>query len=226
LKRLAPPDAPIVLDVGCSSGYVLREIKRVLPEAALIGSDYILAPLVKLGAQMPDLPILQFDLRQCPLSDNCVDAVTALNVLEHIDEDEKALSEIHRILKPQGIAYIEVPAGPELFDVYDEHLMHHRRYRLTELVTMARRVGFGIEETTHLGFFVYPAFWIVKKQNRRRAMGRGAEEAAAQVATHIRSTGGSALMTALMQVEMALAGAIKFPFGIRCIAVLRKPANH
>ncbi|HTC13560.1 MAG TPA: hypothetical protein VK692_05030, partial [Chthoniobacterales bacterium] len=57
---------------------------------------------------------------------------------EHIDEDFKALQEIYRILKPGGLAHIEVPADPSSFDFYDEVLMHFRRYRLGDLTTKAR----------------------------------------------------------------------------------------
>jgi SAM-dependent methyltransferase len=147
LQRFVPTESPVVLDVGSSSGYVLRESRRALPKAALIGSDYILPPLIKLAQEMPALPVLQFDLRSSRLSDNCVDAVTALNVLEHVDQDE-ALTQIYRVLRPEDVVRIEVPAGPELFDIYDERLMHPRRYLLSDLAGMAKRVGFEILKIT------------------------------------------------------------------------------
>ena len=214
-------ERPIILDVGCSSGYLLRAIRKSLPQAAPIGSDYLGAPLLELAERMPDLPFLQFDLRRCPLPDACVDVVTALNVLEHIDRDEEALAQIFRILRPGGLAHIECPAGPHLFDVYDEYLMHHRRYRTADLVSMARRVGFEVLRATHLGFLVYPAFWFVKKRNRWRAR-RSRGEAAGQVKAHIRDTGTSMLMATLMRLELALSTVMNFPFGIRSVLILRK----
>ena len=96
-----------------------------------------------------------------------MDAVVTLNVLEHIDDDERALRQIHRILKPGGLAVIEVPAGPQLYDVYDKLLMHHRRYTLCGLSRLARTVGFELLTQSHLGVFVYPAFWLVKQRNKR-----------------------------------------------------------
>jgi SAM-dependent methyltransferase len=225
LKRFSSRESLVVLDVGCSSGYLLKQIHQTFPKAALIGSDYILPPLIKLAEQMPELPILQFDLRRCPLPDACVDVVTALNVLEHIDRDEDALTEVFRILRPGGLAHIECPAGPHLFDVYDEYLMHHRRYRAVDLVTMAERVGFEVLRVTHLGFLVYPAFWFVKKRNRRLAR-RGRGEAADQVKAHIRETGDSALMAALMRLELTVSNVVDFPFGIRSVLILRKASRN
>ncbi len=61
-----------------------------------------------------------------------------LNVLEHIRGDALALRQVHRILRPGGVVVIEVSAGPKLYDVYDELLMHHRRYRLPSLARTLR----------------------------------------------------------------------------------------
>ena len=214
---------PIVLDVGCSSGFVLEEIRRILPAAALVGSDYLLAPLEGLAARMPGLPILQFDLRRCPLPDACVDAVTALNVLEHIDDDAGALREIARILRPGGIAHVEVPAGPALFDVYDEQLMHHRRYRLSELLGKARAAGFEVLRGTHLGFFLYAPFAWVKRRNRQLLTLPEAEKRAL-VADQIRRTGNSRVLDYALRLEEALGWLVRYPVGIRCLAGLKKPA--
>ena len=51
----------------------------------------------------------QVDLRDLPFDDQSYDFVFASHVLEHIDDDQKALSEIRRVLKPHGIAVLPVP---------------------------------------------------------------------------------------------------------------------
>ena len=50
-------------------------------------------------------------------------------MLEHVEDDQAAIRQVYRILQPGGVAVIEVPAGPDLYDIYDRQLMHHRRYR-------------------------------------------------------------------------------------------------
>ena len=168
------------------------------------------------------MPLLQFDLRQCPLPDACLDAVTALNVLEHIDDDELALRQIFRILKPRGVAHIEVPAGPHLYDIYDEQLMHHRRYRLSDLAASARRAGFHVRRATHLGALVYPAFWWTKTRNRR-LLQLPAEEKKRLVAQQIRATSRSRLLDLILRCELLAGRLMPYPVGIRCVAVLQKP---
>jgi SAM-dependent methyltransferase len=221
IEQFLPARPAIVLDVGCSSGFLLEEIHQRAPEIELIGSDFIFAPRPSGAPARLAVPLLQFDLRKCPLPDACVDGVTALNVLEHIDDDQLALRHVWRILKPGGIAHIEVPAGPHLYDIYDEHLMHHRRYTLAQLRTLAAQAGFQILKATHLGAWVYPAFALVKLKNRR-LLSRPAEEKKRLVASQIRQTSQSALLRTLLRAEMAVGKRINYRWGIRCVIVLRK----
>jgi SAM-dependent methyltransferase len=221
IQQFAGPE-PLVLDVGSSSGFVLDALQRTESPPALIGSDFLTEPLLALAKRLPGVPLLQFDLSRCPLPDACVDAVIALNVLEHIADDEAALSEIFRTLKPGGVAHIEVPAGPHLYDIYDEHLMHHRRYTMPQLRALAARAGFEILDTTHLGTWIYPAFAWVKRRNRR-LLASSPEEKSRIVASQIRSTSHSALLRALLRCETTVGTAVSYPWGIRCVIVARKP---
>lgn len=221
MRRLATRRPLRILDVGCSSGYIFDDLAAAIPQADLIGADYLQGPLEKLAQRIPGLPLLQFDMCKCPLPDCCVDGITCLNVLEHIDDDASALRHMHRILKPGGIAHVEVPSNPALHDIYDEHLMHYRRYCLVELVALARAAGFAVEKATHSGFVVYPAFWWVKKQNRRK-LSAPPEEKARLVLRQIRTTKTNPLFSLIMRLETTLGRIFSYPFGIRCVVVLRK----
>jgi len=219
--KLIQRNVPVILDVGCSSGFVLDELRAGLPLAGLIGADYLRGPLETLGKRIFDIPIMQFDLRKCPLPAGCVDGITCLNVLEHIDDHEQALNELFRILADDGIAHVEVPAGPHLYDIYDEHLMHYRRYQLKDLVSLAKKIGFSVLKATHLGFAVYPAFWWTKMRNRRK-LKIAAEEKARLVAQLIRKTRSSLPMNVLMNLETSIGRFVSYPWGIRCVVTLSK----
>jgi SAM-dependent methyltransferase len=223
MQALADRPRPLVLDIGCSSGFLIRDLQRRLPNLSVFGADYLLNVVVKAARRNPGIPFLQFDLRKCPLPDSCLDGLTALNVLEHIDDDLTALKEIYRILTPQGIAHLEVPAGPACFDLYDEVLMHFRRYRLTGLLDMARRIGFKIQSATHLGFFIYPAFRLVKMRNQMRYSGHPLSEKQAVVKRHISTTGASLPLRIALGTELALGRFWRFPIGIRAVVKLSKP---
>lgn len=218
-RHLSRPDA-VVLEVGCASGYLLRELRQALPDAFLIGADYVRGPLEGLADSLPTVPILNFDLQRWPLPDASVDAVVLLNVLEHIEDDVSAVGHLLRILKPGGVAVVEIPAGPGLFDVYDKLLMHFRRYRLRGAVSLFEDAGFVIAKATHLGFFVYPAFWAVKKKNRLFADEQAADQV---VRTDITRSAGP-VVSSLLNLELRLGEKVAFPIGIRCVLTCRKPA--
>lgn len=216
--------AGTVLEIGCSSGYLLRELKTKFPRQPVIGSDYLPGPLHKLSASIPDIPLLQFDLKHCPLPDNSLSAVISLNVLEHIDDDEQALRQIYRILQPGGMAHIEVPAAPSCYDIYDEYLMHCRRYTMQAITGKARKAGFEVLRKTHLGALVFPAFYLIKRLNRRKLKLPAAEKAA-RVHHHMRSTRRSFLMKQALRLELCLGRLVSYPAGVRCILVLIKPLH-
>jgi len=213
-----------ILEVGCSSGFMLEELRARFPAAEVIGADYVRGPLDALAQRQPEIPLLQFDLTQCPLPDESVDAVVLLNVLEHIADDVAAMTECWRILRPGGVAVIEVPAGPHLYDTYDRLLMHHRRYALGELCGRLESAGFELRDRSHLGMFLYPAFRAVKLRNQRKPLG-DVQQQQASVARQIRSSRNLLLQTAL-GVEMALGRWLSYPWGIRCLATARKPLSQ
>jgi SAM-dependent methyltransferase len=216
LSHFVTQDGAIVLEVGISSGWFLRDARRAFPRALVIGSDYVAAPLERLASEMPGVPLLQLDLTRCPLHDACVDAVVALNVLEHIADDGAAVREIHRILKPGGAAVIELPAGPSLFDVHDKVLMHHRRYTLAQAVGLFERSGFRVRNASHLGFFVYPAFAAAKLRGKRHLTFSDAEQREV-VARSIRRTRVSRALKLAVSVEQVLGRIVDYPIGVRCV---------
>lgn len=213
--------SPVVLDVGCSSGFLLRQVRERFPHACVMGSDYLRGPLEKLAADMPDVPLLQFDLVECPLPEDSIDAVVLLNVLEHIEDDAAAVRQVHRILKPGGVVVIEVPAGPHLYDVYDKLLLHCRRYSLAGLRRLVLDARFEIIEQSHLGFLLYPGFWLVKKRGQRFTAEREVVQRQV-VAKSIRETGNSRLLEAIMRIELMFGRWISYPFGVRCLLTCAK----
>jgi SAM-dependent methyltransferase len=221
VRRHVRCDSPVLLEVGCSSGFLLRELQAQLPDATTIGSDFLKEPLDHLATVATDIPLMQFDLVRCPLPAACVDAVVLLNVLEHIDNDREAVRQVVRILKPGGIAIVEVPSGPHLYDVYDEYLKHYRRYSSASLAALMSKEGLEILQQSHLGCSVYPAFAMVKRRNQRNATDPAAKRRI--VESRIRQTRASIVLKQLLRFETWLGRRCSFPFGIRCVAVGRKP---
>jgi ubiquinone/menaquinone biosynthesis C-methylase UbiE len=225
LGHLAPlPDGATIVEVGCSTGYLLEDLSEAHPTARLIGFDLVMSGLRKARLAMPDVVLAQADACQLPLPDACADAVLSVNLLEHVADDVGALEQIHRVLCPGGTAVLVVPTAPNLYDYYDRFLHHERRYARGEMARKATRAGLAVEVDLHLGFVVYPAFWMVKKRNRRRFNHLEGVELEQKVRRDLGGTDESFLFGTACRVERSLlAHHAKVPFGIRGLTVVRRP---
>jgi SAM-dependent methyltransferase len=228
LERLGEvPEEGTIVDLGCSTGYLLEDLRVAHRRARLIGVDLVAPGLAKAHGLLPDAWLLRADVCALPLADGCVDAAVSANLLEHVPDDSGALRELSRVLRPGGRAVIVVPAGPGTYDYYDRFLGHERRYGRGELAAKARAAGLEVIEDAHLGAPLYPAFWAVKKRNRRRfdhLRGAALEE---RVARDIAATQDSPVGAMACRLERSLLRhGVRLPFGIRGLTVLRRPAER
>jgi SAM-dependent methyltransferase len=225
LDAIEPAEPAVVLDAGCSSGYLLEDLRRRYPGATLIGADLVAAGLRRAHALVPDAQLVLADVCDLPVEDRAVDAVVSANLLEHVPDDTGALRELHRVLRPGGVAAIVVPAGPRTYDYYDAFLGHERRYRRGELAAKGARAGFEVVRDAHIGSLIYPAFWAVKRRNRRRHPDPPPDERRRLVERDISRTTGSRPGALSARAERALLRrGVRLPFGIRGLVVLRRPA--
>jgi SAM-dependent methyltransferase len=212
-----------IVDVGCSTGYLLDDLRRAFPAAELVGIDLIAAGLVKAHRLVPAARLLHADARELPLAADSADAVVSANLLEHIGDDLAALREIRRVLKPGARAVLVVPAGPSTYDYYDRFLGHERRYGRGELAAKCRQAGLEVLDDVHIGALLYPAFWLVKQRSRRRYGALHGSALEAKVSDDIRRTHGSRVGGIVWRLEnLLVARGLRLPFGIRSLAVAQK----
>jgi SAM-dependent methyltransferase len=225
LERLGPV-APggAIADLGCSTGYLLEDLRDAYPQATLYGLDLVAPGLAKAHALVPEARLLRADVCDLPFADGSLDAVVSANLLEHVPDDVGALREMARALKPGALAIVVIPAGPNTYDYYDRFLGHERRYARGEMAGKARGVGLEVLEDIYLGSVFYPAFWAVKKRNRRRYDDLRGEELERKVAADIEATQDSKVGTVACRIERSLLRRhIRLPFGVRGLTVMRRP---
>ncbi len=210
-----------LLEVGIGDGTLLLALRGEFPSCQVMGADVTRTHLHSLATSHPDLPLLLFDLVQCPLPSNELDVVVCLNVLEHIQDDGLALRQLYRILKPGGLAALEVPAGPWLYDAYDRELLHFRRYTLRSLRIKVEHAGFQVLKATHLGCLVFPAFAVVKLLNKLK-YARGGGNDVLVVSDSAGKTAQSSLLRMALNIEYRIGKNLRWPFGIRCVLLAKK----
>ena len=99
-----------VLDVGCGEGFTLQKLKDRGIGKKLEGIEY-LDRAIEIGNKIhPDLTLKQGNIYELPYKDNAFDVVLCTEVLEHLEEPEKALKELKRVAKHYCV--ISVPNEP------------------------------------------------------------------------------------------------------------------
>ncbi|MCD4775462.1 MAG: class I SAM-dependent methyltransferase [Candidatus Aegiribacteria sp.] len=129
--NLYPPEGP-VFDVGGGNGFVTRRLLDEGFEAALIEPGPTGAFNAKIERNIPT--VFRATLENCGFPEDSLSAISLFDVLEHIEDDGKFLTEIRSCLKPGGYLYITVPAYEWLWSRSDINADHYRRYNPEELV--------------------------------------------------------------------------------------------
>lgn len=140
LREAMPSFSGIFLDVGC--GY--QPYRQMLMSRDSRIESYI-------GLDLHDncygVPDLTWDGRSIPLADASIDTAMATEVLEHCPDPEGVISEIFRVLKPNGTFFFTVPF------VWPLHEVPHDYFRYTPygLESLLKRAGFSNVEVSPLG---------------------------------------------------------------------------
>jgi SAM-dependent methyltransferase len=217
IKSFNKNDNKVILEIGCSSGFLIKELIYLFPNSTIVGADVVREPLHKLAKKMPEVPLLRFDILKCPLPEKSIDILIMLNVLEHIDNDNLALSKSFNLLKSGGKLIIEVPAGKYLFDNYDKELNHYRRYNMKDIEIKLKNIGFIIEKKSHIGFILFPIFILIKFYNKIFFNSKNI------VTKNIKNTKNSLIFKKIMNFESKYFASKYLPFGIRVVISAIKP---
>ena len=170
-RPLLRPEAPQLVDIGCGTGANLPMLQQaVAPDGAVYGLDF--SPLALQWARAqgdldgengPQVHLSQGDALALPLRDGCADIVTMLDVLEHLSDDAKALSEVRRILQPGGALVLSVPAYQHLWSAHDEALHHFRRYEKSGLNRVLTGAGFRVWRLSFAMSVMPPIAWFWRR---------------------------------------------------------------
>ena len=145
---------PEILDAGCGSGGMTRYLQQF---GRVTGID--LAPeALTLAKQRGLARLARSSVGAIPFRDGSFDIVTSFDVLYHlnVNDDRAALAEIHRLLRPGGIALIRLPAFDWIRGAHDAVVHTRHRYTRDELSGKLEDVGFLLEHSTYANFLLFP----------------------------------------------------------------------
>ncbi len=202
---------PQILDIGCGTGANLEMLAEF---GAVQGVDVSPEALAFCRTRGLD-QVRQGAAEELPYADGQFDLVTALDVVEHLDDDRSGLEEMRRVLHPKGRALIFVPAFMFLWGVQDDISNHRRRYTLKGIKDVLQSAGFELERATYANItFFFP---ILLGRILMRATGfRPASE------NNLTIGGLNGVLGSLFGAEATLLRYLNFPFGVSIICVARR----
>jgi SAM-dependent methyltransferase len=166
-----------VLDAGCGWGVTLDHLHR--KGYCVLGLDASRPLLTQLDRGDRRLAVADLTL---PLpSHERFDAILALDVIEHLDDDAAALRNLARLLAPGGVLIGSVPADPALFGEFDRVQGHRRRYTAARLEAAFAETPLALDRIFHWGAWLEP--WL--RRRRARPSARPGDSAAAIYARHV-----------------------------------------
>ena len=149
---------PQILDIGCGTGFNIAYLHKLGFDQAA-GLDFSPDALAYCRARQLN-GLICGDAEKLPIRHGCYDIVLTLDIIEHIKDDRHALSEIYRILKPDGVLVIFVPAFQFLWSFQDEISHHQRRYNARELREKVLQAGFELRKLTYVNSLLFPVVWF------------------------------------------------------------------
>ncbi len=163
ITRYLSPQSRI-LEVGCGTGYVSRYLKKMGYHVEC--ADLFFNALQFCKERDAGDPYYQFNLSDQLFIEE-FDGICAFDVLEHIDDDDTVLKNIHDALKPGGTLFITVPADKRLWSAMDIYSEHKRRYSLKELREKIERNGFKVIKMSYFMTLLYPFILLSRKLSSR-----------------------------------------------------------
>jgi SAM-dependent methyltransferase len=213
-----------LLDVGCGAGNMMHHLSRY---GRVKGLEIDERPVKVAHQRGYDVDL--FDVTDpMPFDDSSFDAVTALDVIEHNEDDMAILTDSYRVLKPGGHLIITAPAFMWLWSHNDDINAHVRRYTATDIKQKLTRAGFKIRRVTYNNFFVFPmaaALILLRRFSKAEPelASHHLDEEEYQVEMEPASPPVNTVLTIVGQVEAALIRWINLPIGTSLIAVGQKP---
>lgn len=163
------------LEIGCGTGGFIEKIVDN-ESLEITGSEIYLRGLLYAKKNLPNVDFIQFDVTKGVVG-NEFDIIVAFDVIEHIENDVAAISNINKMLHKGGSFIVTVPQHMFLWSKLDEIVKHKRRYSRRDLVAKLQSNGFDISYCTSFLFALFPLMLISRIFDRRRDQSNFDEDA-------------------------------------------------
>jgi len=205
-----PTKDPRILDIGCGTGANLEMLSAFGTAEGVDVSDEALEFCRRKG-----LTVQKGLAEKLPYEDGAFDITTALDVVEHLDDDIAGLKEMYRVTKSGGYSLIFVPAFMWLWGVQDD-ISHHRiRYTKKQIADRLEQAGYEVERATYANFTFFAP--ILGGRTIMKITGIKPESE-----NNVNISALNGVFGKLFSAERHILKNFDFPFGVSIVMVARK----
>lgn len=161
------------LDLGCGAGLNLDHLAEYAQPVGTDFSEEALRFCLARGHKM----LCKADAAHLPFGDREFNIITALDVVEHLDDDLVALTELKRTMRRGGLLIVSVPAYPALWSYWDDILGHRRRYTVPAMRRVVEQAGLRVRKASYSNTAILAPTVAVRvlKSVRQQAAGRSGD---------------------------------------------------
>jgi SAM-dependent methyltransferase len=202
---------PTILDVGCGTG---ANLKMLADYGKVEGVD--ISPQAVEVCRQRGLDSVRLGAAEdLPYESDSFELVTALDVVEHLDDDVAGLREMRRVLRRNGRLLLFVPAFMFLWGVQDDVSNHRRRYTLPSLLRAVEAAGFSVEWSSYANISFFLPVLLVRSVMRWLGL-----RAATEYGINISVMNGP--FGQLFAAERFILKNGKIPFGVSAVCIARR----
>jgi len=218
MQSLAGRTPQLILDCGSGTGRNLDWLSTIGPAVGVELSTTGLAHGRRLGRRL-----VRGTVTALPFADNSVDVATSFDVLYSLgDADEQlALQEMHRVLRPGGVALFNLAALDSLRGSHSVLTHERRRYTPGRIRTRLAHAGFAVDRLTFTNTSILPIAWSVRLLER--LTGRAGTASTSDLAVPAAPV--NAAFNAMLSLEAAWLRLGNLPIGSSILAVGRKQSS-
>jgi ubiquinone/menaquinone biosynthesis C-methylase UbiE len=216
LRSLPKQKSLKILNVGASTGQSTL-LLQPYGEVVSVEKDHDTCQFLKTNFQ---LQVVQASAEALPFDNDAFDVVCVFDVIEHIQEDSLAISELYRVCKKGGVLYCTVPAFDFLFSDHDKINHHYRRYNKYKIGQLVEK-QFSIEYQTYFNCILFFPI-LLYRLAQIYLIKPSTPVSDFESPSLLNGTIPSFLFKQLFSIEIFLLRYIKLPFGVSFLCRARK----
>lgn len=200
-----------ILNIGCGPG---RSSEYLSQFGKVVSVEYDKF-CCEFAQQKTGLEIINGSITELPFPDNSFDLVCAFDVIEHVEDDALAVSEMKRVAVQGGILLVTVPAFMSLWSHHDEINHHFRRYKHKQLKELFAKQQDGHRMySTYFNFFLFPPIFLFRKLSNLLQSGKKRKGSGSDFESFNPGFVNSILYSVMKSESTAVNKAIQLPFGV------------